>query len=236
MAVICVGLTTTILVCVSPPPCSLTCDAGVKFVPVSVTLTDVPRAPLEGVDRGQRRQTAGAVYCEGRVSLVPPVVVTEILCCPGAGVCGNVERRGDLRAADDGHIRYRNTNAGDSDGRRATKPVPARVTGRRYPGCRYGANRGQGGGAFCGRDRKSQHVAASSAGHNPGIVRSDRRARGNVIGSGDLRRTHDNDIGLREPAPLQPDLRRRSEIRPRESHIDRRASGAARRGDRRQRR
>jgi len=70
------------LVCVSPEPCSLTCVAEVKFVPVSVTLTDVPLAPLEGVTEASVGRVLAAVTVNDVELLVPPAVVTETLEAP----------------------------------------------------------------------------------------------------------------------------------------------------------
>src|SRR4051794_22691407 len=67
------------LVWVNPGPASLTCVVGVKFVPVSVTLTDVPRAPLEGVIEESVGSVLAAVTVNVAELLVPPVVVTETL-------------------------------------------------------------------------------------------------------------------------------------------------------------
>ena len=79
VAVICVGLTTTILVCESPFPCSLTCEPVVKFVPVSVTFTDVPLAPLAGTTEVSVGRPLATFTVKAAVLLVPPVVVTEML-------------------------------------------------------------------------------------------------------------------------------------------------------------
>ena len=132
MAVICVGLTTTILVCVSPPPCSLTCDAGVKFVPVSVTLTDVPRAPLEGATDVSVGRPA-AITVNGLVPLVPAVVVTETLCCPTPAFAAMLNvavacvplttETFDTVMPDPLALTVRG----------ATKPVPVRLTGTEEP-------------------------------------------------------------------------------------------------------
>jgi hypothetical protein len=48
VAVICVEFTTTILLCLAPSPISLSVIGAVKFVPVSVTFTEVPGDPLLG--------------------------------------------------------------------------------------------------------------------------------------------------------------------------------------------
>ena len=93
------------LVCVSPPPCSLTCDADVKFVPVRVTLTDVPSAPLEGVIEISVGRVLAAVTVNGVVPLVPAVVVTEMLCCPvpADAAIANVAVACVLRFASEAH-------------------------------------------------------------------------------------------------------------------------------------
>src|ERR1700710_457404 len=70
------------LVCDSPAPTSLTCDAEVKFVPVSVTLTDVPLAPLEGVPEESVGRVLATVTVNVVELLVPPAVVTETLEAP----------------------------------------------------------------------------------------------------------------------------------------------------------
>lgn len=82
VAVICVGLTTTMLVWVSPLPCRWTCDAEVKFVPVRVTLTEVPRAPLDGVTDVRVGTPVTAFTVNGVVPLVPALVVTETVWVP----------------------------------------------------------------------------------------------------------------------------------------------------------
>ena len=74
------------LVWVRPVPCSLTWDAEVKFVPVSVTLTDEPSAPLEGAIDASVGRPPVALTVNGAVPLVPAVVVTEILRAPVAAV------------------------------------------------------------------------------------------------------------------------------------------------------
>ena len=48
---------------------------------MSVTLTDVPRAPLEGATDVSVGRPA-AITVNSLVPLVPAVVVTETLCCP----------------------------------------------------------------------------------------------------------------------------------------------------------
>jgi hypothetical protein len=53
-----------------------------KFVPVSVTLTDVPLAPLEGVIEVSVGRLLAGFTVNGVVLLVPPDVVTEILLAP----------------------------------------------------------------------------------------------------------------------------------------------------------
>ena len=130
---ICVGLTTTMLVCVSPPPCSLTCDAEVKFVPVRVTLTDVPSAPLEGVIEISVGRVLAAVTVNGVVPLVPAVVVTEMLCCPvpADAAIANVAVACVLLTTDTFDIVMPDPLALTVRG--ATKPVPVRVTGTEAP-------------------------------------------------------------------------------------------------------
>ena len=118
---ICVGLTTTILVCESPSPCSLTCDAVVKFVPVSVTLTDVPLAPLEGITEVSVGRPLAPFTVKAAVLLVPPASRDGNIVSAGCGAGGNIQRRGDLSATDDGHIAHRNPTAGDSDRRSSDK-------------------------------------------------------------------------------------------------------------------
>ena len=78
------------LVCVSPPPCSLTCDPEVKFVPVSVTLTAVPSAPLEGAIVVSVGSPPTPFTVNAAVPLVPAVVVTEMLRAPVAAVAAIV--------------------------------------------------------------------------------------------------------------------------------------------------
>ena len=82
VAVICVGLTTTILVCLSPPPCRPTLDPEVKLVPVSVTSTDVPSAPLEGAIDASVGTPLAVFTVNGTVPLVPAVVATDTLRAP----------------------------------------------------------------------------------------------------------------------------------------------------------
>ena len=132
MAVICVGLTTTMLVCVSPPPCSLTCDAEVKFVPVSVTLTEVPSAPLEGVTEVSVGRPA-AFTVNGVVPLVPAVVVTEMLCCPTVADAAitKVAVACVLLTTDTLDTVMPDPLALTVSG--ATKPVPVSVTGTEKP-------------------------------------------------------------------------------------------------------
>jgi hypothetical protein len=67
------------LVCVSPLPCSLTCDPAVKFVPVRVTFTDVPRAPLEGVMDVNVGAPLVPLTVNGTELLAPAAVETETL-------------------------------------------------------------------------------------------------------------------------------------------------------------
>ena len=70
------------LLCESPSPASLTCDGLVKFVPVRVTFTDVPSAPLEGVIDVSVGTPLALFTVKATVLLVPPLVVMEILRAP----------------------------------------------------------------------------------------------------------------------------------------------------------
>jgi hypothetical protein len=78
VAVICVELTTTMLVWLSPEPDSLTCDPAVKFVPVSVTLADVPCAALEGL-MDDSVGTPLVLFTVNGTLLLVLLVVTETL-------------------------------------------------------------------------------------------------------------------------------------------------------------
>jgi hypothetical protein len=85
VAVICVPLTTVTLLTVIPLLPGLTVVAPVtKFVPVSVTDTAVPCAPLFGLT--VVRVGAGGFTVNGTPLLVPPFVVTVALLAPVAAV------------------------------------------------------------------------------------------------------------------------------------------------------
>src|SRR4051794_27457222 len=116
------------LVCVSPGPDSLICEAEVKFVPVSVTLTDVPLAPLDGVIEVSVGTLLAAVTVKPAVLLVPPVVVTETLEAPGVALAAIVSVAVALVPLTTDTFETEMplpvfTVRGD------TKPVPVRVTG-----------------------------------------------------------------------------------------------------------
>ena len=132
VAVIWVGLTTTMLVCLSPTPCNPTCEPLMKFVPVSVTLTDVPRAPLEGVTELSVGKVLAGVTVNVAELLVPPAVVTETLEAPSVAPAAIVKVAVALVAL--------TTDTFETviplpllKVRGATKPVPVRVTGTDEP-------------------------------------------------------------------------------------------------------
>jgi hypothetical protein len=84
VAVICVELTTATLLTVTPVPETLTVAPETKLVPVKVTETAVPLAPLVG----ERDASVGAVEVTVNVTapLVPYSVVTLILRDPAVAV------------------------------------------------------------------------------------------------------------------------------------------------------
>jgi hypothetical protein len=83
VAVICVALTTTTLLTVTPLPLTFTVEPAPKFVPVSVTGTLVPCTPLVGLIE----VSVGALPMVKVVGVVvPPSVVTVTFWCPGAAV------------------------------------------------------------------------------------------------------------------------------------------------------
>ena len=85
LAVIVVGLTTTTLLTVTEPPCTVT-EAGLwKLVPVSVTVTVAPRgAPLGASDVRVGFADTGAVTVNDCGALTPAPVETVTLRAPVA--------------------------------------------------------------------------------------------------------------------------------------------------------
>src|SRR5947209_807074 len=80
VAVIWALLTTETFETVTPAPLTFTDAPGIKFEPVSVTLTEVPCTPDEGV----RDESTGAAAVTLKVAglLVPAEVVTDTLYGP----------------------------------------------------------------------------------------------------------------------------------------------------------
>jgi hypothetical protein len=73
-------LATTTFETVTPVPLTFTLAPETKFVPVSVTGTAAPCAPVDGLT--VLNVGAAAVTVKGAVPLVPAVVVTDTLPCP----------------------------------------------------------------------------------------------------------------------------------------------------------
>lgn len=132
VAVICVELTTTMLICLSPAPCSPTRDPELKFVPVSVTLTDVPLVPLEGLTDVSVGRVLAKFTVKTAVLLVPPVVVNERLRAPGAALAAIVNVAVALvLLTTDTFDTVRPLPPLTVSG--ATKPLPVRVTEKAEP-------------------------------------------------------------------------------------------------------
>lgn len=82
-AVIVVAFTTTTLLTLTAPPCTATVAGAVKCVPVSVTLTLLPRVPEFGVSELSTGFAAGAGFTvKETLPLVPPRPVTVTLRAP----------------------------------------------------------------------------------------------------------------------------------------------------------
>jgi len=131
VAVALVPLTTDTLDTVIPLPLLMVMGAT-KPVPVRVTGTDDPCAPLEGLMEVRVGTTAAAVTLKETLPLVPPAVVTETLLAPVAAFAAIVSVAVALVLL--------TTDTFDTviplptlivSG--ATKPVPVRVTGTDEP-------------------------------------------------------------------------------------------------------
>lgn len=90
LTVICVELTTTVLLRETPEPVCLTVDPGVKPVPVNVTLTLDPLFPLGGLMDVSAGVWLLPVTVKVWVLLVPAVVDTDTLCPPMAAAAPTV--------------------------------------------------------------------------------------------------------------------------------------------------
>ena len=78
VAVICVLLTTVVLLTVTPVPLTFALAPATKFVPISVTGTLVPAVPLDGLTE-LSVGAGGGFTVKVTLLLVPPLVITVTL-------------------------------------------------------------------------------------------------------------------------------------------------------------